>query len=57
MRLPVICGMFPVTRPYNSWLKIRNSSDAAVEDKALDKQYEATRSVLTTKGRFRSREK
>ena len=40
--------MFPVTRPHISWLKIHDSSDAAVEDKALDKQYEATRSVLTT---------
>ena len=48
--------MFPVMRPHISWLKIHDSSDAAVEDKALDKQYEATRSVLTTKGRFRSRE-
>ena len=32
--------MFPVTRPHISWLKIHDSSDDAVEDKALDKQYE-----------------
>ena len=43
--------MFPVTRLHISWLKIRDHCDDAVEDKALDKQYEAT----TTKGRFRSR--
>ena len=49
--------MFPVTRPYTPWLKVRNFSDDAVEDKAFGKQYEATRSVLTTKGRFRNREK
>ena len=41
--------MFPFTRPHISWLKIRDSSDAAVEEKALDKQNEATTSVLTTK--------
>ena len=32
-----VYAIFPVMRPYNSWLKIRNSSDAAVEDKDLDK--------------------
>ena len=37
-------------------MKICNSSDAAVENKALDKQYEATRGILSTKGRFRSTE-
>ena len=48
--------MFPVTRLYTPWLKVRNFSTAAMEDKALGKQYEATSSVLTTKGRFRNRE-
>ena len=46
--------MFPVTRPHISWLKIHDSNDDAVGDKALDKRHEATRSVLTTKGRLRS---
>ena len=50
------CVMFLVMHPHISWSKIRDSSAAAVEDKALDKYYKATRSVLTTKGRFRSRE-
>ena len=43
------CRMFPVMRPYISWFKICNSINGAVEDKALDKQYEATRSVLTSR--------
>ena len=55
MRLRVVRNVSGYA-PHISWLKIHDSSGAAVEHKALDKQYEATRSVLTTKGRLRSRE-
>ena len=40
VRLHVLLNVSGYTHPYNYWLKIRNSSAAAVEDKALDKPAE-----------------
>ena len=37
LHVPLYCVMFLVMGPHISWLKICDSSDAAVEDKALDK--------------------